>query len=262
MSKTMLEKIHDYQEKGQRFVVATLVQTKGSAPQEVCAKIIVGLGGYIDGTIGGGKIEEHVIEHAKETLKQELDFDYADWNLQTDIKMTCGGVVSFFFELVQKKPTWEIAVFGAGHVAQELVRTLLKLECSIKCVDPRIDWLNKLPDHHKLTKINTEVMKDVIATLKPGTFIASMTMGHTFDLPVLIAAMERDAFPYIGVIGSDSKASVIRSDLKKHGISDVWIKKLFCPIGDPFGNNTPAEIAISISAQLIRERQKILNDRL
>ncbi len=257
MNKTILEKIHDYQESGHSFVVATLVKTKGSAPQEVGAKIIIGPDGYLDGTVGGGKVEERVIAHGKQMLKTGESFDYADWNLQTDIKMTCGGVVSFFFELVQKRPTWEIAVFGAGHVAQELVRTLLKLECSITCTDPRLDWLNKLPDHHKLTKIHTEVMKDVVATLKPGTFIASMTMGHAFDVPVLIAAMERDVFPYIGVIGSDQKASTIRSDLKKHGISEEWIKKLFCPIGESFGNNTPAEIAISITAQLIKERERL-----
>ncbi|MBC7714922.1 MAG: xanthine dehydrogenase accessory protein XdhC [Rhizobacter sp.] len=257
MSKSILEKIHDYQESGHSFIVATIVKTLGSAPQEIGAKIIVGPDGYIDGTVGGGKVEEHVIAHAKKMLKTNEAFDYADWNLQTDIKMTCGGVVSFFFELVQKKPTWEIAVFGAGHVAQELIRTLLKLECSITCTDPRLDWLNKLPEHHKLTKIHTEVMKNVVETLKPGTFIVSMTMGHAFDVPVLVEAMKRDVFPYIGVIGSDSKAAVIRSDLKQNGISEAWIKKLYCPIGEPFGRNTPAEIAISITAQLIREREKI-----
>ena len=257
MSKTILEKIHELQSSGQSFVVATLVKTLGSAPQEVGAKIIVGVDGYLDGTVGGGKVEERVILEAKRMLKTGESFDYASWNLQTDIKMTCGGVVHFFFELVQKKPVWEIAVFGAGHVSQELIRTLLKLECSITCADPRVEWLNKLPDHHNLTKIHTETMKDVIATLNPGTFIASMTMGHAFDLPILIAAMERNVFPYIGVIGSDSKAAVIRSDLKKNGVSDEWIKKLFCPIGETIGNNTPAEIAISITAQLLKERERL-----
>lgn len=257
MNKTLLSIIHEHQESGHSFVVATLVKTRGSAPQEVGAKMLIGAEGYLDGTVGGGKVEERVIAHAKQMLKTGEAFDYADWNLQTDIKMTCGGVVSFFFELVQKKPAWEIAVFGAGHVSQELIRTLLKLECSITCADPRLDWLNKLPEHHKLTKIHTEVMKDVVATLKPGTFIASMTMGHAFDVPVLIAAMERDVFPYIGVIGSDQKAVTIKSDLKNYGIKHDLIEKLFCPIGESLGNNTPAEIAISITAQLIKERERL-----
>jgi xanthine dehydrogenase accessory factor len=257
MSKSILEKISELQESGKTFVVATLVKTKGSAPQEVGAKVIVGPDGYIDGTIGGGKVEERVILHAKGMMKTNENFDYTDWNLQTDVKMTCGGVVSFFFERVQAKPTWEIAIFGAGHVAQEVVRTLLKLECSVTCADPRIEWLDKLPDHHKLTKIHTESMKDVVAMLKPGTFIASMTMGHAFDLPILIEAMKRNVFPYMGVIGSDSKAVVLRSDLKKNGMDEELIAALHCPIGEPFGNNTPVEIAISITAQLIKKRDTI-----
>jgi len=259
MSKSILEKIQELQEQGLNFIVATLVKTKGSAPQEVGAKILVGENGYIDGTIGGGKVEERVILHSKEMLKRSESFDYADWNLQTDIKMTCGGVVSFFFERIQAKPTWEIAIFGAGHVAQEVVRTLLKLECSVICSDPREDWLNKLPEHHKLTKIHTNEMKSVVADLKPGTFIASMTMGHAFDLPILLAAMERNIFPYMGVIGSDSKAAVLRADLRKGGASDEMIAKLHCPIGEPFGNNTPAEIALSIAAQLIKARDNQLS---
>ena len=141
-------------------------------------------------------------------------------------------------------------------MAQELIRTLLKLECSITCVDPRGEWLDKLPEHHKLTKIQTESMKDVVATLHPNTFIASMTMGHAFDVPVLVEAMKRDVFPYIGVIGSEQKASVIRADLKKNGISEEQIQKLHCPIGEPFGNNTPTEIALSIAAQLIKVRDR------
>ena len=256
MSKSILEKIQELQALGQSFIVATLVKTKGSAPQEVGAKILVGENGYIDGTIGGGKVEERVIAHSKDMLKRNEAFDYADWNLQTDIKMTCGGVVSFFFERIQAKPTWEIAIFGAGHVAQEVVRTLLKLECSLICVDPRIEWLDKLPDHHKLTKIHSSEMKNVVADLNPGTFIASMTMGHAFDLPVLLAAMERNVFPYIGVIGSDSKAAVLRADLKKGGAPEELIGKLHCPIGEPFGNNTPVEIALSIAAQLIKARDQ------
>jgi xanthine dehydrogenase accessory factor len=254
MSKTILEKISDLQEKGETFVIATLVKTKGSAPQEVGAKVLVGADGYLDGTIGGGKVEERVIQHAKEMIKTNESFDYADWNLQTDIKMTCGGVVSFFFERVQAKPTWEIAIFGAGHVAQEVVRALLKLECSITCADPRIEWLNKLPEHHKLTKVHTDTMKDVVETLKPGTFIASMTMGHAFDLPIILAAMKRNVFPYMGVIGSDSKAAVLKADLLKNGANEKLVAALQCPIGEPFGNNTPAEIAISITAQLIKAR--------
>jgi len=99
-------------------------------------------------------------------------------------------------------------------------------------------------------------MLEVVKTLDPNTFIASMTMGHAYDLPILVEAMTHHKFPYIGVIGSDSKARVLRSDLKKNGVDEISITKLHCPIGEPFGNNRPVEIAISIVAQLIMERDQ------
>ena len=235
-------------------VVVTLVHTRGSAPQEIGAKIVVGREGLIKGTIGGGKVEERVIAHSKELLKSENNHSFTEWNLQTDIGMTCGGVVSFFFEKIKAHPSWKIAIFGAGHVAQEVVRLLITLDCEVCCIDPRLDWLQKLPESVNLKKIHAETMALIVPTLAPGTFVASMTMGHAFDLPILLAAYERSDIPYMGVIGSESKAVVLKNDLKKNGVREERIQNLHCPIGEKFGNNTPIEIAFSIVAQLIKSR--------
>ena len=78
-------------------------------------------------------------------LEKDDAFDFAEWNLQKDVGMTCGGVVSMFFENMLPKARWKIAVFGAGHVSQELIPLLLKLDCDVSCADPLIYWLNKLP---------------------------------------------------------------------------------------------------------------------
>ena len=89
-----------------------------------------------------------------------------------------------------------------------------------------------------------------------------MTMGHAFDLPILTAALKLETFPYIGSIGSRAKATVLNRDLKTNGISDSALEKLYCPIGEEFGNNTPTEIAISIVAQLLRVRDQNGSKRL
>lgn len=238
-------------------ISVTLVRTKGSAPQEIGAKMVIGPDGRQGGTVGGGKVEERVIAHSKELLSKAQSHDFQEWNLQTDIKMTCGGVVSFYFEKIKASPEWSIAIFGAGHVAQEVVRQLIKLECEVICSDPRLEWLERLPEALNLKKIHTENMASVVATLKPGTFIASMTMGHAFDLPVLLEAFKRSDIPYLGVIGSDSKAVVFRNDLLKNAIPEEKVNTLHCPIGEKFGNNTPVEIAFSIVAQLIRTRDSL-----
>ncbi|MBP9680902.1 MAG: xanthine dehydrogenase accessory protein XdhC [Bacteriovorax sp.] len=254
MNEEFLQALIKVKSTPRESVVVTMVDVRGSAPQEIGARIIVGSEGLLFGTIGGGKVEQKSIEYARELLSLEKSHDFVEWNLQKDVGMTCGGVVSLFFEKMRPRPIWKIAVFGAGHVAQELVRLLIKLDCDIICIDPRAEWLNKLPEHPRLQKISSEKMEDVLVELHPETFITSMTMGHAFDLPILAEAMSKHTFPYIGVIGSESKARVLKNDLLKMGIGSELIAKLNCPIGESIGNNQPVEIAISIVAQLMKCR--------
>lgn len=257
MNEEFLLQLSKLRETGIPCVVVTMVSVRGSAPQEIGARIIVGSSGLLFGTVGGGKIETKAIGSAQALLAQDSNHLFAEWNLQTDVGMTCGGVVGLFFEKMLPQSDWKVAVFGAGHVAQELVRLLVRLDCQVICVDPRAEWLAKLPEHFRLKKIQTDDMKSVLTTLSPKTFIACVTMGHAFDLPILKEALTRFDFPYIGAIGSDSKARVLKNDLKKNEVSDDRIALLRCPIGESFGNNSPVEIAISIVAQLLAVRDQL-----
>ena len=62
--------------------------------------------------------------------------------------------------------------------------------------------------------------------------------------------------PYVGVIGSLAKASVLRRELAEDGLSADSLARLRCPIGLPFGRSDPAEIAISIVGELLQERDR------
>ncbi len=255
MNKEFLNALNEHQNAGNDLIIVTLIHFKGSAPQIAGAKIIVGKCGLLYGTVGGGKVETKAIEFSMQMLEQSAkEIDFVEWNLQSDVGMTCGGVVAFSFEKLIMSADWDIAVFGAGHVAQELIRSLIRLDCNILCVDPRPEWLAKLPAHPRLKKIISENMADNIAELNPKTFIVSMTMGHAFDLPILTEALKRHCFPYIGAIGSKSKAAVLKRDLQAAGVKPDSLEKLICPIGEDFGKNTPVEIAVSITAQLLKVR--------
>jgi xanthine dehydrogenase accessory factor len=59
------------------------------------------------------------------------------------------------------------------------------------------------------------------------------------------------------VIGSKQKASVLRRELSEKQIDSKKIDSVFCPIGFPIGNNTPAEVAISVLAQLLKVRDEV-----
>ncbi len=249
------------------FVAVTLIDAIGSAPQIPGARMLVTPQGLNWGTVGGGKIETRCITEAQSLLKEQTGSitRYQEWNLQTDIGMTCGGIVRMYFEVYLQK-TWRIAVYGAGHVAQSLVPLLSSLRCQLWCIDSRPDWLEKLSPAPNLTIQHAPIPAASVASLPRDTFIVSMTMGHAHDVPILeqvlkIKAQEPEAFPFVGVIGSPSKAGVIRRDLAKMGFNKEQQQTVVCPIGLPLGNNEPAEIAVSITAQLLQERDRRLGGK-
>ena len=239
------------------FVVVTLVDFKGSVPQIVGARLIVNSNGYFSGTVGGGKLENAAIVKAKSLLNisNMTSTELVTWNLQTDLGMSCGGAVQLFFEVHKKSISWNITVFGAGHVSQELVRLLLRLDCSITCIDSRQEWLSKLPADQKLKTVLKNPMEDYVNEIAEHSFIVCATMGHSTDFPILKKVLEDSKdFPYVGAIGSDLKALKIKKELIEINIDKNKINQLNCPMGEPFGNNTPPEIAISIISQLLKVR--------
>lgn len=251
----IIQKQEELISKRESFVTMTLVNIIGSAPQDLGAKAIVTSEGLNLGTIGGGKIEAHAIKFAQ-NLIQDLKQDsirLMKWNLQTDIGMTCGGVVEVLFERIDFANQFKVAVFGAGHVAIETVELLSKLNCYIVNVESRKEWQDKIPNKPNIMKVLTSDMSKVITELDDSYFVVSLTMGHAFDLPILAAALKRN-FKFIGVIGSEQKANTLKKELLDHGISSEVLSRLICPVGLSIGSNDPAEIAISIVSQLIQYR--------
>jgi xanthine dehydrogenase accessory factor len=236
------------------FCVITMVDGKGSTPQDTGSRMIVSLDDLLFGTIGGGKIESHCINTARVLLNSihNEDKKLFKWNLQRDIGMTCGGEVSMFFEVHRSVHKWNIVIFGAGHVSQELTRTLSRIECEITVIDHRSEWLDKLEDN--IHKVKLETPKDYVAKLNNNDFVVLMTMGHSTDLPILSEILKHKKLAYLGVIGSISKRNVIEKELLEDGIDS---KDFICPIGLDIGSNSPSEIAISITAQLLKCRDKL-----
>ena len=103
--------------------------------------------------------------------------------------MTCGGEVSLFFEVENENEVWDITVFGAGHVSQELCRVLDRLNCKLTCVDNRSEWLAKLPN--SLNKVELAEPKDHVAKLSDNSFAILMTMGHATDAPILAEILKQ-----------------------------------------------------------------------
>lgn len=253
----LFRSMHELSERGEAFVVCTLLSSMGHAPQEPGAKALITLEGLYQGTVGGGKLENRAILEAQKMLEHPPHPSppvIHDWDLQKDIGMSCGGRATLLFEIFGAK-AWNITVFGAGHVSQALCRVLLPLNCRLTCVDTRSDWMERLPEAPHFKKLLVDDMAKFAADVSPGTFCAVITMGHGTDLPVLKVLLGRNDLPFVGSIGSKVKARAMRADLGRAGLSTERIQRLHSPIGLELGSRRPEEIAISIAAQLLLARE-------
>lgn len=234
-------------------VLVTLVETTGSAPADAGAKMLVTESGLDRGTVGGGRVEAAAIDAAQQLLRAGEARRLVDWSLKADVAMTCGGRVKLLLEAIGVAD-WRVVIFGAGHVTQALARLLATLPCRVTCIDPRREWLDRLPEG--VRAIAADDPPAEVDQLADDAYVLCMTRGHASDLPVLrrLFASGR-AFPFVGVIGSTAKAAVLRKELLEAGVPEERIA-FRCPVGLPIGSNHPGEIAVSIAAQLLEVRDR------
>ena len=255
---SIYEQVVALESEGTPFVLVTLVEATGSTPQDAAAKMIVTSEGPSRGTVGGGRVEAAAQRLALEMLAAADGRPrFESWTLKGDVGMTCGGAVKLYFEPHFGPGPWHIAVFGAGHVAQALVPVLLPLPCRVTCADPRPEWLGRLPRASNLAAVQCDHPADLVPSLPDGSFLVVMTMGHTTDRPILRRALTERSFPFIGVIGSAAKAEILRRELAAEGVAPELAARFRCPVGLDFGTNHPHEIALSVAAQLLTERDRL-----
>lgn len=276
-----VERLAEMSRSGVPFVCVTMVQAVGSTPQDAGSKMLVTAAGLVTGTVGGGRVEAKAIDVAKRMLTSVEDKETGrqgdtekdhtadlspcralslspylllEWNLKRDVGMTCGGTVKLFFESYNHSD-WRIVVFGAGHVAHAVVQCLGQLDCHVTCIDSRSEWLDRIPPSPRLQKLCRDEPRTLVAELPADAFIVCMTMGHATDRPILEEIFRQGRrFPFLGVIGSRAKRAVLIKDLTDAGIPTEQAGAFHCPIGLDIGTNQPGEIAISLVAQLIQER--------
>lgn len=246
------------QQQGTAYCTVTIVDAKGSIPQVVGASAVFGEDGLLFGTIGGGRVELRCTEAARAMLSgpatERTRFERL--NLHRDIGMTCAGEVALYYEVHRPRDRWDVLIFGAGHVAQKLCRFLVELDCHTVCVDTREEWLARLPDSERLERRLVSCYTEGLDAVHDGTSVLVMTMGHATDIPILAGLARRSApLHYVGVLGSKTKAAIMRRELAQGGAAQDFIERIACPLGDKVGNNTPAEIAVGVLSQLVKARR-------
>ena len=149
-----------------------------------------------------------------------------------------------------------VLIFGGGHVSQQLAAVLHRTGFSVAVYEDRADFAQRaLFPHAK--EIICAAYEDALAHIgiTEGDYAVIMTRGHQDDYTVLRQMLRTNAC-YIGVIGSRRKVAVTNEKLLQEGFSEADLRRIHSPIGLPIGAETPAEIAVSIAAELILERAK------
>ena len=150
-----------------------------------------------------------------------------------------------------------VYIFGAGHVSQKLALLTSMVGFRTVVLDDRPEFANRQrfvnADEVIVLDNFTEAFKGLEVDQHSSLII--VTRGHLNDAVVLEQALKTPA-GYIGMIGSKRKRSLVYQELVEHGVTEEALKKVHSPIGLPIGADSPEEIAVSITAELIQERAK------
>lgn len=149
-----------------------------------------------------------------------------------------------------------VYVFGGGHVAAELVPVLAHLDFRCIVMDDREEFANceRFPQAAEVFAVDYERLEEHVS-INSNDYVLIMTRGHLCDTEVERFALKTNA-KYIGLMGSKTKKALTRAKLLEEGFRLEQIDRVIIPVGLDIKSETPAEIAISIAAQLIQERAK------
>ena len=232
-------------------VLATVVETRGSAPRKAGAKMLVRRDGSITGTVGGGQTEAETIAAALEVLRRGRPRTLS-FALTEQHGAVCGGEVMIYLEpLVVPQ---HLLVVGGGHVGRAVSLAAEQagfLATLIHTMEPPPDQAaNKVRCHpvRELPQVFTELGVD------GSSYIFIATNDHLQDFQAAAAALQTGA-RYISVLGSSRKRLALEKYLAGQNFSAALIDRVISPAGLEIGAETPAEIAVSIVAQMIQVRR-------
>ncbi len=249
------ERLAELERKGESVAIATVIRAQGSVPRHEGSKMLIYPGGSIEGTIGGGELENRVIEEALQVLKdgKPRTLQYAFRDPEKGDVGVCGGEMEVFVEAL--RPSSTLVVVGGGHVGRAITHLASWLGFHVVVSDDRPEFASSrsVPDadeyiHCELGQL-PERMK-----IHEETYLVLTTRGMNVDVDGLPELLETPA-AYIGVIGSRRRWETTVKELIARGVPDEKLARVISPIGLEINAETPEEIAVSVLAQIIMLRR-------
>ena len=248
-------------------VLVTVVATRGSAPREPGAWMLVSARGEA-GTVGGGHMELEAIALARAMLASgDRGPQLRDYALGPSLGQCCGGTMQLRFEPIAREDLTELrerlsprreplALFGGGHVGRAIVQALAPLPFAVTWIDSRDEIFPEAVPANVQCE-HSDPVHAAVPALAPHSRVLVMSFSHAEDLDIVAACLkrlrERGDLPYVGLIGSKSKWAAFRHRLEQRGFGAAELERITCPIGIPgIQGKQPEVIAASAAAQVLQ----------
>jgi xanthine dehydrogenase accessory factor len=230
---------------GHSLAIISVIAQAGQQAETTTRLLVEEDGRMVGGTLGlGQSFDAAATEQAMALMADERQ-EIITQNLK-DARL--------LFEIA--RPSLELILCGGGHVGQAVAQAGVFLGFRVTVIDDRADFASRerFPDQ----KIKL-IASDFVAALQslqitPASHVVLVTRGHKHDEICLREVINRPA-RYIGMIGSRRRTTTIRAHLKREGIADELLRRIYAPIGLDIGAQTPEEIALAILAEIIMIRR-------
>jgi xanthine dehydrogenase accessory factor len=245
--------------------LVTVTSTKGSAPRDADAWMIVTPDGF-HGSIGGGALEWKAMAEAQAMLARRDVKRSVEYVLGPDLGQCCGGRVQVDIEvfntsalqMIEARALNETEIqrrtylFGAGHVGRALVLALAPLPFDVMWIDPRPNAFPSMAPQNT-TMIQQDDFSSCLAGAPSGALVFVMTHSHALDLAIVDASLRNAKIAHTGLIGSATKRARFEKRLGEAGVEPKRIAELICPIGiGGIHSKHPAAIAAAVAAQILQ----------
>ena len=241
-----------------RLVVCLVTRAQGSVPRKAGARMAVLPDGRTNGTVGGGLFESLVVADALSALaggnSLVKKYDFRERGLTPEaFGAVCGGWAELFLEVVSVPD--ELLIVGGGHCGRALAQAATLLgDFQVTLADDRPEQIEArlMPEAVTVIRLAPD-QADLPLLVRAHTYVVLVSRGAETDEMALRRIIYSPA-PYIGMMGSRRKVRTVLDRLKADGICEEHLARVHAPIGLAIGAESPAQIAVSILAQIIAVR--------
>jgi len=153
----------------------------------------------------------------------------------------------------------KLFIIGGGHCALAFSKLMSQMDFYVCVYDDRENLKTMLENKFAHEKHLVNGYSELKDTVPAGNshYVVIMTFGYRTDDIALRALLNKE-FKYLGLLGSKSKIEKMFEDYRKEGTDETALQRIHTPIGLPIKSQTPEEIAVSIAAEIIKEKNKNL----